>query len=357
MIDRLVRDAAPYTDDEIRSLPLEGAEAELRAAILAEPRPRPRPRAPRRRRVRLIPAVAVAAGLLVLVAALPGGDERPGVPSAGPGWAEAALRVANAVPRLLVGEPGWAVDRADEFSVDQGEMSFRNGKRTLELFWRTAGSYRSWVKDRAMSGRRQADVEVHGTRAVVFLYDHSRDDYTALWRHGRYTMELRVGHPSPLPPLTYARFRALLVSLEEVGVNEWLEAMPANVVVPADSQRVVNEMLADMERPRGFDPTPLYSEGAVSDRYQLGARVAGAVACAWIERWIAAVDAGDDRRAAAAVRAMQGSRDWSILREMDAAGAYPEVLWEYPAAMAGEGEISGGRPLTVEESYEDALGC
>jgi hypothetical protein len=42
---------------------------------------------------------------------------------------------------------------------------------------------------------------------------------------------------------------------------------------------------------------------------------------------------------------------------MDAAGAFPEVLWEYPAAMVGEGAISGGRPLTVEESYEDALGC
>jgi hypothetical protein len=358
MIDRLVRDAAPYTDDEIRALPLDGAEAELREAILAEPHPRPRPaRRARRRRVRVIPAIAVAVGLLVLVAALPGGDERPGVPSAGPGWAEAALRVANAVPRLLVGEPGWRVERADQFTVAEGEMSFRKGKRTLDLHWRTAGRHRGWVKDRAMSGRRLPDVEVLGARAVVFLYEHSRDDYTALWRDGRYTLELRVGYPSPRPALTYDEFRALLRSLEPVGVDEWLAAMPPSVVVPADSRRVVNEMLADMALPPGFDRTPLYSGGAVRDRYQLGAQVAGAVACGWIERWVAAVDAGDDSGAAEAVRAMQGSREWDVLREMDAAGDYPEVLWEYPAAMAGEGTISGGRPMSVEESYRDALGC
>jgi hypothetical protein len=44
-------------------------------------------------------------------------------------------------------------------------------------------------------------------------------------------------------------------------------------------------------------------------------------------------------------------------QEMTAEGTYPEVLWELADAMQGDGTVRGGRPLTVEETYEDALGC
>jgi hypothetical protein len=33
------------------------------------------------------------------------------------------------------------------------------------------------------------------------------------------------------------------------------------------------------------------------------------------------------------------------------------VLRQYAAAMAGNGLVPAGRPMTVEESYESALGC
>jgi hypothetical protein len=157
--------------------------------------------------------------------------------------------------------------------------------------------------------------------------------------------------------MTPAEHRRLLGSLKEVGVDEWLGAMPPSVVLPKDTRTVVDGMLADMALPDGFDASALRAGQAVRDRYQLGARVAGAVACAWIERWIDARNAGDAEAAAVAVSAMQGSRRWAILREMTAEGDYPKVLWEYADAMKGDGTVMGGRVLTVEESHRPALGC
>lgn len=54
---------------------------------------------------------------------------------------------------------------------------------------------------------------------------------------------------------------------------------------------------------------------------------------------------------------MGASREWGILIEMSTEGEYPEVVWEYADAIAGDGTIVGGRVLTVEESYQAALGC
>jgi hypothetical protein len=367
-LDDLVRDAAPVTDDELWSLPLRDAEADLRTAILDERRPgagRPaseprRPRrgsgAPRRWR-RPWPAVGLAAGIAVVILAvgLSGGDERLG-PSPGRAWAAPALRVANAVPRILVGEPGWAVERADQFSVREGEMTFRNGRHSLDLHWRP-GPHRVWVKDRAASGVRMEDVAVLGSEATVFRYRGTAGDFTALWRRGGYTMELRVGLDRGADPMPFARYRRLLGSLHEVSVDAWLGAMPASVVLPDQSDSVVDGMLADMTLPPGFDRSALGTGDAVRDRYQLGAQVAGAVACAWIRHWIDARRTGDARAEAAAVDAMQGSRRWAILNEMNAAGDYPEVLWDVADAMNGNGKIMGGRGMEVGAVYEEGLGC
>lgn len=356
-IDARVRDAVPVTDDEVRSLSLDGAEAELHAAIVrhAGPAPAARPRRRMRWGVRGWSGigVATAVGVVILVASLAGGGERLGT-STGRAWAAPALRVANAVPRLLIGEPGWTVQRADQFTVDEGEMTFGNGAQTVDLHWRS-GDLASWVADGERNAERLPNVDVLGTAATVFLYPGS--DLRALWPRGRYTMELRVDSRRGAEPMTLAQYRRLVGSLEAVSVDEWLGAMPPSVVLPTDTGTVVDEMLADMVVPDGFDASALPAGDAVRERYQLGARVAGAVACAWIERWIEARNAGDDRAAAVAVSAMQGSRRWAILREMTAEGAYPRVLWEYADAMKGDGTVLGGRVLTVEESYRSALGC
>jgi hypothetical protein len=352
-LQQRLRDAAPITDDEVRALAIDELEAELCRAITAEPRPR---RAKRRRAPRwALPSLGTAAiaGAAVLIVSLAGGGGGKLSPAPERAWAAAAVRVANAVPRLLVGEPGWRVTRADEFTVDQGEMTFSNGSATVDLTW-SRGSLRTWVADRAADSKALPPVDVLGTPAKVFRYRGPFDDFTALWRSGRLTMELRSGYPPRLPVEEYRR---VLGSLKAVSVDEWLAAMPSSVVLPGETKHAVDEMLAGVPLPEGFDADALKRRAAVRDRYQLGARVSGAVACAWIEQWIGARRTGDDRAAAAAVEAMQSSRRWPILREMQAEGGYPDVLWEFADGMRNGSSVQAGRRMSLEESYREALGC
>jgi hypothetical protein len=54
---------------------------------------------------------------------------------------------------------------------------------------------------------------------------------------------------------------------------------------------------------------------------------------------------------------MATTSSWPVLREMEDEGDYPKIVREYAAAMAGDGLVPAGRPMTVEESYAAALGC
>lgn len=123
--------------------------------------------------------------------------------------------------------------------------------------------------------------------------------------------------------------------------------MPASVVKSPNRAAVVRAMLADIPLPPGFDSTRLENGTIVSDRYQLGAQVTGAVACGWIHRWAAARKRGDRATARQAVAAMQTSRGWKILQEMKRDGAWTQVLTEYADAMRGDGEWHD-RPLEQE---------
>jgi hypothetical protein len=341
-LDRRVAAANPVTDDALEALPL-GAAHDLGEAILREPRPRPRPkRMPRawRRPAMAIASVAALAGVLgMTVLTGDNGSSRA--------WAAPALRVAKTVPRVLVGLPSWHVTRADEFSVQAGEMSFGDGRRSVELHWST-DSGREAKLDREGATRR-ADAKVLGTTATVFRYDGPADDFTALWTLDGYALELRGALPAH-------EFTAVLRSLRIVSVDDWLGAMPASVVTPATTAETVNSMLADMTLPAGFDKASLRDEGSVRDRYQLGARVAGAVACAWIERWIAARRRADDSGVRQAVAALAGSKHWAVLREMQADGAYPTAVWQYADAVAAGG-LADSKGLSVEDSYRSTLGC
>ena len=105
-------------------------------------------------------------------------------------------------------------------------------------------------------------------------------------------------------------------------------------------------MLAGLPFPPGFDREALRSL-QTRDRYQLGARVAGAVACGWIERWLA----GDPKAAAA----LATSRDWPVLQQMNAEGDYPEVVSQFADAVASGGGT--GKARVTRESARDGLGC
>jgi hypothetical protein len=346
-IDALVTAANPIDERELGALPLGHVELALREAVLRSGRRRPaawtRParRLPSRRLLTgLAVAALVACGLVVLTARDPG--------QSGTAWAAPLVRLAESSPLLLLDRPGWSVTRADETDEVEGEMTFAHGSsHSADLHWRR-GSLEDWQRDRAKSGSQVVHRTVLGQRAQLSQYAGSTD-FTAIWPDGSRVLEFRA------VTVDLAAFEQLLGSLKRVDVDTWLSAMPASVVKSANRAAVVAEMLSDIPAPPGFDPASLEIKPTVSDRYQLGAQVTGAVACAWIARWDAARKRGDIAAAQAAVDAMQTSHHWKALDQMQKDGAWPEVLRSYADAMRGDGRGLKGDSLLAE--VRSGLGC
>jgi hypothetical protein len=336
----LLREARPQAEGPSPEIARQ-ARASLLATIEAVPRPR---RWSARRLFRFAAPVAAAVATAVVAWITLSGE------SSEQAWAAALVRVAEAAPRLLVGEPGWEVTRADQFSVDFGEMTLANGERQLDVKWLPARQYEDAVAKRVAEMDDLATTAAAGAQARVFRYPDT-NDYVAVWLEGEYMVEARGLAPDA------EEFRATLAALEEVDVDTWLSAMPASVIQPAIQAETVDQMLAGMPLPPGFDRTTIATSSAVRDRYQLGAQVAGAVACSWIDRWVTARRAGDEDGARKAVEAMATASSWPVLDEMEDEGDYPEVVRQYATGMAGNGLVPAGKPLTVEESYATALGC
>ena len=175
----------------------------------------------------LAPAAAAAALALTLVGR---GDDVA--------WA-LAVEVARAAPRLLVGEPGWEITRGDEFSVEEGEMTFSRGERRLELHWSAGTEFAPAVNKRSMEQDALGTITVAGDVARLFSGGGS-SDFTAIWLRGGTTIEARelaAGAYAAPPAATLAEFKETVASLREVDVASWLAAMPESVVSPRVAPR------------------------------------------------------------------------------------------------------------------------
>jgi hypothetical protein len=258
------------------------------------------------------------------------------------------VRAAAAAPRLLLG--GWDVTRVDEWSAGTGEMTFSKGDRRLELSWspaRVNGSRVGAAKDPDLDVA--LEVRIAGARATVRRYAGT-DDYTAVWRSGDATVQARALAASP------DEFIAVVRRFEQVGPHDWLSALPAGAVTPTEHRDEVDRMLTGLPIPPGLDVEALRTGAETRDRYQLGAKVAGAVACGWIGAWVKATAAGDRGASERAADALATARDWPILHEMAADGDYADVLLQYAGAVARGGTIDAEKPAVgVAESYADAL--
>lgn len=357
----LIKATAPVDDETVARMVLNDEEKLLRS-IMAQPRSiAPETAPPRRLRtpvmrwsLRVAAFGAVCAAVLAGVSLTGRGTVQTSPTTA---WAASALRVADAVPRLVLDAPGWQVAHVDEFTPRQGGLTLQKGSQTLVLRWLSAREHRALLAGNATSLPRLPDADVLDRPAALFGV---RGVYTAIWRMDRYTFELRtetIGTAASSDQLRRADFETLVGSLRLVGVDAWLAAMPESAVLPSARADTVQELLTDIPLPPGF-VAPATNNGAVQDRYQLGADIAGAAACGWIEQWIAARRAGDATAERAAVAALASSHDWPVLHEMIADGGYPEVVWSYADAVAGRGAVPGGRDgLTVEATYREALGC
>lgn len=373
-IDALLA-ATAVRDDHIASLPLGGLVTELRERTMTitdpvstEERVTPIPLEPIRRR-RILPRLALAAAAFAVVAGVvaanTGGSDIPGGPGATTDgqmalpYSAELVAFAESSPRLLLRADGWQVTRVEEPEEDGGwgEMRFGlhgavfggpgspGGENTLELTWRPVGTAEDPVAD-PENFEQLGDVTVAGQPVGLFR-SRGVDTYRARWLQGDLAVELRGDR------ITEAAFRDLVMTIEAVDVNTWLAAFPESFLRPDEHAAAIAELRIGIPAPAGFDAS-VWDGVGVTDRTALGARVTGAIACAWIEQYEAGVTAGDAAVEQEARDALAGSRDWPALREMAGESHFPMVLWEIADRIVSTGVV-GPRGGPDVEGYANTL--
>lgn len=345
------------TDDQVSELPLSQARADLLEEILAAAPERGAVRvlAPRRTRWVVPAAAAAAVAALAVPAWLVGAGE-----DVGPGLADAPTTSPTSAPTtagttsgttvpapdtphewVLLPVEGWVPTYVSD-AYGAREVQYEKGRERLSITLSAARHRQSYVEDRSGIDYPEIDpgtpVSLLGEEALLWPY--SPLDHTTIGAvDGKVYPEVRGSG------MDRDAYLALLDALVWVDAATFQASLPGDrFVSDATRDLVVAKMMGDMAVPAGFDQV----RTAELDRYQLGARVSGAVACAWLDQYAAARGAGDAAAAREAEQALAGSRDWAVLHEMDARGDYPEVLWEYADA------VSAGR---VPEGYDSGLGC
>ncbi|QSR28116.1 hypothetical protein CFH99_21070 [Nocardioides aromaticivorans] len=329
----------PITDAGVAGLSLAEGRAELLEEILSlstETAPEVEPTARRRW---LLPAAGAVAAAVVIAGAIglprllaDGPDLVTEPPFAAPGKGTLAV----------LDQPGWELESAT-VQPGYGSLDYEKGDEQVEIRWKKADLHQQYVADRERIADPKVDpgeqVTLLGLPALLWAYDAT--DHTVIRRpDGDVFLEVRGSG------MDRASFDALLTRLTAVAAADLDDHLPARFVTGAERDDAIGQALAGVPLPPGLAAGDI--ESTEADPYHLGADVAGAVVCGWIETFIEARDRGDAAGVERAQDALGTSRQWPVLRTMDAEGDYPEVVWEISA------EVSRGR---VPAEYQQGLGC
>lgn len=325
-VDRLVRGVDPV--DALTRTDLQGADQALLEEIMSQS---PVKHLPKRRRAYVAAAFLAAAVLAIAVtvpALLSEPDDRP--PAAGPRagtdgsqttpikYSAAIIEAAQKNPRLLIDGPGWKPANVYGFADASGMVNFAKDGQELSINWYEADQYDFYYKDR-LNVSKPVPITVAGQDGMLFRY--SATDFAVMLKpDGSAFAELRTGQGFK----DKADFLAVVAEIKKVDVDTWLGAMTAEIVTPDKVAAVADEMLAGMSLPPGFDKADLANLGT-NDRYQFGAGVAKAYVCGWLKEW---ADNDDDTSVVQqSVNALQNTRGWKLLDQMNPDGDYPEGVW------------------------------
>ncbi len=302
---------------------------------------------PGRRGLRIAAGAALVAATLTLVLAARDSGERPS--GVGLEFANAAIRVAEVNPRILVTAPGWSITHVEPLEPDSGETQFSDGTGELTIHWYPARLYERYLEDRANVGPL-VDTEVLGVTGATVRYGDS-DYATILPPDGAVFIEIRGRLGSE------AAYYAILNSLETTDVATWLGAMPAEVVRPGDQAKLVHSLLSGVPLPPGFDLEKLANQ-AVLNPDGLRLKVATSVACGWLDAWADADEIGDRAAKANAVEAMATAKSWPVMQEHPVLGARSRTILELGEGIA-DGRLDrtfGGAVVTNENGVSYAYG-
>ncbi|MET1038115.1 MAG: hypothetical protein ABW075_07555 [Aeromicrobium sp.] len=245
-------------------------------------------------------------------------------------YTAAAVEVAESNPRLLIDEPGWHATTVYGFTKDEGTIAFTNGDREIEMNWYPAASYDGYYEDRTeVSDREPITIDgqpgsrvVYETGDVAAMLEPDEDAF----------VEIRsAGFDSTTDVL------ATFATMKHVSVDTWLAALPPEVAVAGEAEKVAEELLGDVPAPPGFTTAGFESMG-VNSRYYVGVELIDRVECGWLKEWERADAAGEVEAVERAVTALRSARGWDVLAEMHETGEYSEGPWQ----IAAEATVEGG---------------
>jgi hypothetical protein len=276
-----------------------------------------------------------------------------------PTYAAAAVKVAKSNPRLLVTAPGWEITSAYKFEPTDGELKFSDGEHSIEMTWYPARLYGQYLTDRADVSPPERST-VLGHTATTTYYGPGGGYETLLSPDGgRIFIGLRAFVDD------HATDDAILESLRSVDVDTWLAAMPPSVVQPAERPAVVDHILRGIPLPPGFHANAVRNGASVGDEHSMAINLTRTIACDWLDSWVAATKAGNQKAAQAAVDAMATSRDWPVFHGLGR-GTPARAIWEFADQIA-RGHLDTGFTVNLVEAdgtkyafgpgYARDLGC
>jgi hypothetical protein len=349
----------------------------------------PRPRRPRRRNLVLaggVGALAVIVVALGLVLAGGGGG------SSSRAYGAEQIRFAESTPLLLLEGPDWRVQDVSEQPAREGTvgfMEFVTGKpvpepnirpvrparttksgqvvvtgvqppsvrqRLVQLRWRpvSEGSIEA-----GGGGKHRVELPLLDTTATVNTHAEMFPGHVgppdremlATWTEAGVVIELQAAVPD------LAAMEERLGWVTKVDSQTWLEAMPAKVVKGADFEGSVKEILKGIPLPKTFAISRIPNSGLTTSRDDVASKVTGTVACLWLRQWGEARRSSDEAAENEATKAMSGSSNWPIFRELGAEKPYTAgEIEEVAEAMRRGYWIYRGHPQDLLK-HAESLGC
>lgn len=227
-------------------------------------------------------------------------------------------------PYLLLENPQWYVASVRQTGQSGAQTFARSLGTRVEVAWDRKNP------DDTYRGVASEELRLFGHEGL--LYDHGGQEFEFLVtvEDGRF---LRI-HGEGLNG--QQEFLAFLADLYPVGEQEWLDALPEDMVAPSQAPEVAQQMLDDLPS-KGLIDTRTFETQQSQTYAELAADVVGPRMCTLFNRYQRALEEGDEKQVADAVQVLEGSRDWPVLREVAKTKTWPDKMWRY-SDRAAQGE-------------------
>lgn len=200
------------------------------------------------------------------------------------------------------------------------ESTYRGDSgRMVELSVSDAGPVS--FEDRAMgisTARSVESVTVAGRPGLMIEAGGAGSRRSVLWQPTATTIaELRVGRATADDVVSRDDVLVLVASTRLVDDEVWLSSLPPSTVRPEDVRTTASMLSQGTPLPQGSTWPSTIMAPAARDRASLATEMLNQALCAWERDWLTAMGGADQRRADAALAALDGSHSWAVAAAAD----------------------------------------